>query len=122
MKKIALLALVVLSSAAFAGGRNAAGPQNPPQPPTPEQQEQARICGDFYERQYPGLNRAEASLPENDTVATFIPNTILHGVANVMCVVFGPMAAMESLCREARADGWACVVNPKEEQWTRPYP
>lgn len=122
MKKFALTALVVLSTAAFAGGRNASGPQNPPQPPTPEQQEEARLCGDFYESQYPGLNRQEASLPESDSVVTFIPNVSLHVVANAGCVFFGPLAAMEQLCRTARASGWSCVVNPNEEQWTRPTP
>jgi len=122
MKKIALSALLVLSSAAFAGGRNASGPQNPPQPPTPEEQQEARICADFYERQYPGLNRGEAQLPENDGVLTLIPNTTLHVIANVGCIFFGPMAAMEAGCRAARARGISCVVNPKEEQWTRPYP
>lgn len=122
MKKIALSALLVLSSAAFAGGRNASGPQNPPQPPTPEQQQEARICGDFYEREYPGLNRAEANLPENDSILTIVPNVGLHVIANAACVVAGPLAAMEHLCRSARANGWSCVVSDKEEQFTRFYP
>ena len=119
MKKIALSALLVLSSAAFAGGRNASGPQNPPNPPTPEVVQQSRICGEFYESNYPGLNREESNLPTEDGIVTIIPNTSLHIVANVACVFAGPVVAMEHLCLTARAKGWSCVTGA-DWTFTRP--
>lgn len=120
MKKIALSALLVLSSAAFAAGQNAPGPQNPPPPPPPPPQEQvSRICGDFYEWAYPGLNYEEANLPGKQTIATVGFNTLGLVGANAFCVLMGLPAAMEQLCRTARANGYSCVTG-HEWQYTRP--
>lgn len=118
MKKIALSALLVLSSAAFAGGRNASGPQNPPQPPSPEVKQATRLCADFYETKYLGLNRAEANLPENDTIVTVVPNTGAQVAANAFCVLMGPFALIEYFCHEARAKGLTCN-NKNDPSWNR---
>lgn len=119
MKSILIAGLLVLSSAAFAGGRNANQPVNPPQPPTEEEVVKAGMCKKFYEKTIPHYHYTDIELHsmQTQTVTTILPETLGLVGGHVVCTIVLPMKLVEWFCEDH-----GCVVNPKEDQFTRPYP
>ena len=117
MKNIIIAGLMVLSSAAFAGGKNANQPVNPPQPPT--EVEKQGICKKFYEKTIPHYHLSDIDLhsAEQQTVATVVPESMGYVGATVVCVMALPIKLVEWFCADH-----GCVVSDKEVQFTRFYP
>ena len=123
MKNILIAGLLVVSSAAFAGGRNAQDPINPPQPPV-VQESASGICANFYNKTIPHYHYEDIDLHawDQQTLKTVGFETVALVGANGFCVMMAPLKVMEVLCQSARAHGLSGELNPNEEQFTRFYP
>ena len=121
MKNILIAGLLVVSSAAFAGGRNANEPVNPPQPPIVVEESSPGICAKFYNKTIPHYHYEDVDLHawKQQTPATVGFETVALVGANGFCTLMAPLKAMESLCHWARANGISCVSG-EEWQFTRP--
>lgn len=119
MKNILIAGLLLLSSAAFAGGKNANQPVNPPQPPTEEEVVKASMCSKFYNKTIPHYHYQDIELRsmETQTVTTIIPETAGLIGGHVVCTLILPLKLVEWFCADH-----GCVTSSKEHQFTRPYP
>lgn len=120
MKNILIAGLLVVSSAAFAGGRNASEPVNPPQPPIVEESTPG-ICAQFYNKTIPHYHFQDVDLHawNQQTLKTIGFETVALVGANGFCVTMLLPKVMETLCLSARAHGISCVTGD-EWQYTRP--
>lgn len=116
MKNILIAGLLVVSSAAFAGGRNANEPVNPPQPPVVVDESAPGICAKFYNKIIPHYHASDIELAPiyKPVVATPLKVAALFG-ADGFCVTMLVPVVVESLCHAARDAGYSCVSG---HDWT----
>lgn len=116
MKNILIAGLLVVSSAAFAGGRNANEPVNPPQPPVVEESESG-ICAKFYNKTIPHYHFEDVDLHawDQQNLATITFETTGLASANAFCTMMLPLKMVESACHWARRNGISCVSG---DDWT----
>ena len=115
MKNILIAGLLVLSSAAFAGGRNANEPVNPPQPPVVAESATG-ICAKFYNKIIPHYHASDIELAPLFKPVTAAPlKTVALVGADAFCVTMLVPVVVEGLCKAARANGYSCVSG---NDWT----
>lgn len=116
MKNILIAGLLVVSSAAFAGGRNANEPVNPPQPPVVVEESAPGICAAFYSKFIPHYHASDIELAPiyKPVLAAPLKAVALVG-ADAFCLGMFLPVAVESLCKSAREAGYTCVSG---HDWT----
>lgn len=119
MKNILIAGLLVVSSAAFAGGRNANEPVNPPQPPVVVESAPG-ICAKFYNKVIPHYHASDIELAPlyRPLLAAPLKTVALVG-ADAFCVTMLVPVVVESLCHSARKAGYSCVSGA-DWTFTRP--